>query len=108
LHLSPNRLLTKRLDWKRLLLADAPRQVINMSLLYQTFYGHFNMDFFDWEKTVKGDLSKKLTIGAMLFTVTVFMFNMISFIAAAVVYIPLVSHIRGNLKEYCCFKIDKR
>ncbi|KAF9900622.1 hypothetical protein EC991_007082 [Linnemannia zychae] len=95
-------------NWKRLLFADAPRQVINMSILYQTFQEHLNASFFDWNESVGGDIFKKLTIGAMLFTVTVFVFNMLSFIAAAVVYIPLVSHIQGNLKEYCCFKIDKR
>ncbi|KAG0279301.1 hypothetical protein BGZ95_001662 [Linnemannia exigua] len=95
-------------NWKRLLLADAPRQIINLSLLYQTFRGHFDKTFFDWDVVVQGDIFKKLTIGAMMFTVTVFVFNMLSFIAAAVMYIPLVSHIQGNLKEYCCFKIDKR
>ncbi|KAF9132993.1 hypothetical protein BGW39_010886 [Mortierella sp. 14UC] len=95
-------------NWKRLLLADAPRQVINMSLLYQTFAEYLNKNFFNWDESVGGDIFKKLTIGAMMFTVTVFIFNMLSFIAAAVMYIPLVSHIQGNLKEYCCFKIDKR
>ena len=27
---------------------------------------------------------------------------------AFIIYIPLLSVIQGNLKEYCCHKIDKR
>ncbi|KAF9106086.1 hypothetical protein BGX29_010548 [Mortierella sp. GBA35] len=96
-------------NWKRLLLADAPRQVINGTILYQQFRGHMNSSFTDWDKVVgPGLLYKKLSLGAMMFTVTVFAFSMISFIAAVFMYIPLVSHIQGNLKEYCCHKIDKR
>ncbi|KAK3843430.1 MAG: hypothetical protein J3R72DRAFT_366833, partial [Linnemannia gamsii] len=96
-------------NWKRLLLADAPRQLINISILIQTFQDHFNETFFQWNTIMgEGNIFKKLTIGAMMFTATVFIFNMISFIAAAVMYIPLATHIQGNLKEYCCFKIDKR
>lgn len=93
-----------------MLLADAPRQVINMAVLYQTFKDHMDQ-FFDWNVIVgnkDSDILKKITLGAMMFTVTVFVFNMLSFIAAVCMYIPLVSHIQGNLKEYCCYKIDKR
>ncbi|KAF8930165.1 hypothetical protein BGZ47_000726 [Haplosporangium gracile] len=98
-------------NWKRLLLADAPRQLINMSVLYQVFKDHLNNTFFQWDQVVGDkdeDIFKKITLGAMMFTVTVFVFNMLSFIAAVCMYIPLVSHIQGNLKEYCCYKIDKR
>ncbi|KAF9147278.1 hypothetical protein BG015_011110 [Linnemannia schmuckeri] len=97
-------------NWKRLLLADAPRQLINMSILYQVFKDHLH-EFFQWDRVVGNeddDIFKKITLGAMMFTVTVFVFNMLSFIAAVCMYIPLVSHIQGNLKEYCCYKIDKR
>lgn len=98
-------------NWKRLLLADAPRQLINMTMLYQVFKGHLNNTFFQWNDYIgseDSDLFKKIALGAMMFTVTVFVFNMLSFIAAVCMYIPLVSHIQGNLKEYCCYKIDKR
>ncbi|KAG9065376.1 hypothetical protein KI688_002701 [Linnemannia hyalina] len=98
-------------NWKRLLLADAPRQLINMTMLYQVFKDHFDSTFFEWNSYIgseDSDLFKKIALGAMMFTVTVFVFNMLSFIAAVCMYIPLVSHIQGNLKEYCCYKIDKR
>ncbi|KAF9297401.1 hypothetical protein BGZ88_010234 [Linnemannia elongata] len=95
-------------NWKRLLLADAPRQLINMTMLYQAFKDHLDNTFFQWGDYIGHDPLKQIALGAMMFTVTVFIFNMLSFIAAVCMYIPLVSHIQGNLKEYCCYKIDKR
>ncbi|KIJ37415.1 hypothetical protein M422DRAFT_781768 [Sphaerobolus stellatus SS14] len=44
----------------------------------------------------------------LLFTVVVFIISLLLLIAAGVFYIPLLCYIRGNLKEYCCHKIDKR
>ncbi|KAF9204505.1 hypothetical protein BGZ49_005220 [Haplosporangium sp. Z 27] len=105
------------MDWKRLILADAPRQVINATILYQTFRGHaFNLEkdgVFDWDSVVTGVdgdrlLLKKISLGAMIFTVFMFAISMIQLIIVSIVYIPLVSYIQGNLKEYCCHKIDKR
>lgn len=93
------------------MLADAPRQLINMTMLYQVFKSHLDSTFFEWDDYIGNrpeDIFKKIALGAMMFTVTVFVFNMLSFIAAVCMYIPLVSHIQGNLKEYCCYKIDKR
>ncbi|KAF9435289.1 hypothetical protein BGZ76_006566 [Entomortierella beljakovae] len=101
-------------NWKRLILADAPRQVINATILYQTFRGHpFNFEpdgVFDWNSVVPGSnvLLKKISLGAMIFTVFMFIISLLQLIAAVILYIPLVSHIQGNLKEYCCHKIDKR
>ncbi|KAF9161245.1 hypothetical protein BGX21_011444 [Mortierella sp. AD011] len=95
-------------NWKRLILADAPRQVINGTIIYQTFAGEPHISFFDWDTRFKNDTYKKISLAAMIFTVTVFAISLLSFIAAAFLYIPLVSHIRGNLKEFCCHKIDKR
>jgi len=53
-------------------------------------------------------LFKQIALGAMIFTVFMFAMSLIMLLTAVVVYIPLVSHIQGNLKEYCCHKIDKR
>jgi len=33
---------------------------------------------------------------------------LILLLIAAICYVPLLMHIRGNLKEYCCHKVDKR
>ncbi|KAG0057301.1 hypothetical protein BGZ83_000091 [Gryganskiella cystojenkinii] len=108
--------------WKRLILADAPRQFINATILWQTFnqpgvvkISDIILDpvrFFDWKNILHGSkdevLLKEITLGAMLFTVLMFAFSLLSLILAFILYIPLVSHIQGNLKEYCCHKIDKR
>ncbi|KAG0032065.1 hypothetical protein BGZ81_011742 [Podila clonocystis] len=108
-------------NWKRLILADAPRQVINATILYQTFRGHFYFEkngspkgnLFDWDSIIDETdkdvrLFKQIALGAMIFTVFMFAMSLIMLLTAVVVYIPLVSHIQGNLKEYCCHKIDKR
>jgi len=43
----------------------------------------------------------------MLFTVIIFIGSLLLLIVAAVLYVPLLCYIRGNLKEYCCHKVDK-
>ncbi|KAF8962169.1 hypothetical protein BGZ46_001214 [Entomortierella lignicola] len=95
-------------NWKRLMVADAPRQFINATVLYQTFQHSTFKTFFDWPAKFDNNVYKMISIGAMIFTVTMFAISFIMLIAAVILYIPLVSHIRGNLKEYCCHKIDKR
>ncbi|KAF9154708.1 hypothetical protein BG015_000163 [Linnemannia schmuckeri] len=98
-------------NWKRLILADAPRQIINATILYQTFHKHLDSSFFDWDRIVGSGnnfIYKKISLGAMMFTVFMFALSLIMLISAVIMYIPLVSHIQGNLKEFCCHKIDKR
>ncbi|KAI8048348.1 uncharacterized protein B0P05DRAFT_564563 [Gilbertella persicaria] len=97
--------------WKRLLLAEAPRQVINVVTLEALIP--------EWLKIRNGQVSfdngvlgetviqQILTI-TMAFSVVVFAISFVLVCAAAVLYIPLLCHIRGNLKEYCCHKVDKR
>ncbi|KAF9362810.1 hypothetical protein BGX34_005441 [Mortierella sp. NVP85] len=98
-------------SWKRLMLADAPRQTINATILYQVFSAKPANEWINWDTVVgRGDkfIMKKIALCAMLFTVAMFALSLIKLIAAVILYIPLVSHIRGNLKEFCCHKIDKR
>lgn len=44
---------------------------------------------------------------SIIFTVTVFVGSLLLLIMAAILYIPLLCYIQGNLKEYCCHKVDK-
>jgi len=45
----------------------------------------------------------------MLLTVSIWALSFIRLLVAGLLYWPLlVCHIRGNLKEYCCHKVDKR
>jgi hypothetical protein len=55
------------------------------------------------------DPAARVLLGLQLFTVTVWIITFLGLFIAFVIYIPLVTvHIRGNLKEYCVHKVDKR
>jgi hypothetical protein len=44
---------------------------------------------------------------SMIATVLIFAGSLILLIVAAVLYVPLLCYIQGNLKEYVCHKVDK-
>lgn len=92
--------------WKRLLLADAPRQVINGLTLY-SFGKAFNFTT-DVSKYIDGSVIRAIILVTMIFTVVIWIGSFILLLIAAFMYIPLLCYIQGNLKEYCCHKIDKR
>ncbi|KZT43041.1 hypothetical protein SISSUDRAFT_979067 [Sistotremastrum suecicum HHB10207 ss-3] len=94
--------------WKRLLLADGPRQSINALTLY-SFYLAKKDDgsFWDFSK-YSDDLITSGLIISTLFTVLIFAGSLLMLIVAGICYIPLLCYIQGNLKEYCCHKVDKR
>ncbi|KAK7470767.1 Potassium transporter [Stygiomarasmius scandens] len=98
-------------SWKRLLLADGPRQTINALTLYAIFVAHKKDpgDWWDVQKYFKGNsLSTSALTVTTCFTVAVFAGSLLLLIVAGICYVPLLMHIRGNLKEYCCHKVDKR
>lgn len=97
--------------WKRLLLADAPRQVINAVTLYA--FGkafNFTTDLSKYYNDEDGNFSlvRAGILCTMIFTVVVWAGSAILLTVAAIMYVPLLCYIQGNLKEYCCHKIDKR
>ncbi|KAJ3145323.1 hypothetical protein HDU89_007180 [Geranomyces variabilis] len=161
--------------WKRLLLAELPRQLLNLILLQQTYNSIMNNpkitsdrqncraflpgsttvhagncylyytdfckkdpisgqviadtlsvrdadNFFDCSYETKvGFLATfkylmilqpadapKLAVWLASITVAMWAISAILLAAAFIVYIPLLCNIRGNLKEYCCHKVDKR
>jgi hypothetical protein len=68
-------------------------------------------NFQNIEKSSSCFFSKKsdlLTMGIKLFTLLLFFVTTVRFIIALFMYVPLLMRIRGNLKEYCAHKIDKR
>lgn len=99
-------------NWKQLLLADAPRQTINGLTLYAIYYikrdnpGSWH-DLSKWFGGNKNMSTSLLTVTTFL-TVAVFAGSLLLLVAAGICYFPLLCHIRGNLKEYCCHKVDKR
>ncbi|KAI0335579.1 hypothetical protein GY45DRAFT_1413167 [Cubamyces sp. BRFM 1775] len=96
-------------SWKRLLFADGPRQTINALTLY-AFYLSKEDDgpFWKISKYFDGDLITSALTVSTAFTVFVFCLSLLMLIIAGICYIPLLCHIQGNLKEYCCHKVDKR
>ncbi|TBU38056.1 hypothetical protein BD309DRAFT_931370 [Dichomitus squalens] len=96
-------------SWKRLLFADGPRQSINALTLY-AFYLSKEKDghWYDISKYFDGDLITSALTVSTAFTVFIFAISLLMLIIAGICYIPLLAHIQGNLKEYCCHKVDKR
>jgi hypothetical protein len=98
-------------EWKRLLLADGPRQTINGLTLY-SFYLAKASPTSRWYEVGKyfdkNDMVTNILLVTIAFTVLIFVGSLLLLIAAAIFYIPLLCYIRGNLKEYCCHKVDKR
>lgn len=94
--------------WKRLILSDGPRQSINCLTLYSFWLvnsGSLNKIEDYWNAQ---PLVTKTLLLSILFTVIVFLGSLLVLIVAAFCYIPLLCYIQGNLKEYCCHKVDKR
>jgi hypothetical protein len=94
--------------WKRLLLAEGPRQVLNAITLYSVAKNeNFSLDIHLYQQkfsTVQG-----VVMSFMVLTVAIWALSFIRLLVAGLLYWPLlVCHIRGNLKEYCCHKVDKR
>ncbi|KAI8993386.1 hypothetical protein BDB01DRAFT_323668 [Pilobolus umbonatus] len=96
--------------WKRLLLAEAPRQVINivtLTTLLPNWIKINNGITLTNSALGKSTIEQLMTV-TMAFSTFIFTISFISVVIAAVIYVPLLCHIRGNLKEYCCHKVDKR
>ncbi|KDN43898.1 hypothetical protein K437DRAFT_257288 [Tilletiaria anomala UBC 951] len=92
--------------WKRLLVADGPRQTINALTLFNfAKCKGFSTEFSDY---YEGSWLTAALLITMLFTVLVFAASMILLLIAGLMYLPMLCYIKGNLKEYCCHKIDKR
>lgn len=114
--------------WKRTLLADGPRQAINaiiLSALFQ-YVATYNPDNlvpppgFHWSNVPilwgqdpgssnpKTDIPTAMLFWSMTITVILFLISLFSLVLAALLYLPLLCNIQGNLKEYVCHKVDKR
>ncbi|OCH90710.1 hypothetical protein OBBRIDRAFT_754491 [Obba rivulosa] len=97
-------------SWKRLLLADGPRQSINALTLYAFYLSKEGKGpWYDVSKYFAGNdyITSAITVSTT-FTVFVFCLSCLMLIVAGICYIPLLCYIKGNLKEYCCHKVDKR
>ncbi|ORX35903.1 hypothetical protein BD324DRAFT_581368 [Kockovaella imperatae] len=94
-------------DWKRLLLADGPRQSINGLILFSfALASHFQTS--NLSEYYDGSPITAMLLLAMIATVLIFLGSLILLIVAAILYVPFLCYIQGNLKEYVCHKVDKR
>jgi len=96
-------------SWKRVLLADGPRQTINALTLYSLWLAKHGKAQWNIPQYFEGNsISTSLLTVTTFFTVVVFLGTLGLLLVAGICYIPLLCYIRGNLKEYCCHKVDKR
>ncbi|KAF8735036.1 hypothetical protein AX14_002850 [Amanita brunnescens Koide BX004] len=97
-------------SWKRLVLSDGPRQTINGFTVYALYLVKRDQGpWYDVAKYFAGNsLSTSALLVTTLFTLVVYVVSLLILIVAAICYVPLLFHIQGNLKEYCCHKVDKR
>lgn len=95
------------LGWKRLILSDGPRQSINALTLYSFWLVNSGSLTGMENYWLAQSLVTKFLLISILFTVLVFLGSLCLLILAAICYVPLLCYIQGNLKEYCCHKVDK-
>jgi hypothetical protein len=92
--------LTLLIGWKRVLLADGPRQSINGLTLYSFYLAKNGKgSWYDISKYFEGNnvITSALTI-SIFFTVVLFAGSLLVLIIAGLCYVPLLCHIQGNLK----------
>ncbi|KAI9209442.1 uncharacterized protein BJ171DRAFT_408540, partial [Polychytrium aggregatum] len=107
--------------WKRLILAEFPRQflnfgnIVNLIQIYSNAIAANNTIITGQRQAGPAGSANPLpsslqTVSFILscITVGIWIVGFLSLLLAIFVYIPLYGVIQGNLKEYCCHKIDKR
>ncbi|KAG2194474.1 hypothetical protein INT46_004844 [Mucor plumbeus] len=99
--------------WKRVIVAQGPRQIIAGITVYALLKsawtdpnGGFKFSD-DWD-TYGKDWPQRVALVLMCFTCILWVFSALSILLAVLLYFPILCQIQGNLKEYCCHKIDKR
>jgi hypothetical protein len=83
------------------LLSEAPRQTINALTLYAIYLSKHSVpgQWYDVSRYfTQSTLSASLLTVTTFCTVVVFAGSLLILVAAAICYIPLLCHIRGNLK----------
>lgn len=97
--------------WKRFMFADTPRRILNLTLFVSSVVAFINQKDNQFKIDINiiskqsSDFIQLLTSSFILLS---WIFTGIRLLLAFIVYLPLLSIIQGNLKEYVCHKIDKR
>jgi hypothetical protein len=90
-------MLNKLTGWKRLLLADAPRAVINGLTLYA--FGQSENWTSDFSRYSGGNVFKAAIILTMLFTLTIWVISAFLLLVAAILYVPLLCYIQVSSRQ---------
>ena len=92
--------------WKRMIVAEGPRQAINAMTLYTVAkQTGFSTDFSLYYTSI----AQAVTMVFMLLSLLIWAASMVQLIVAALLYLPLLCCvIRGNLKEFVCHIVDLR
>ncbi|CEG77546.1 hypothetical protein RMATCC62417_12275 [Rhizopus microsporus] len=98
--------------WKKIIVAQGPRQIIAGFTVYALLssawtkqgYFQFSVNPDDYGS----DWQQRAAFISMSFTCILWIISMLNIGLAVILYFPILCHIQGNLKEYCCHKIDKR
>lgn len=91
--------------------ADTPRRILNLTLFVSSVVAFINQKDNQFKIDINiiskqsSDFIQLLTSSFILLS---WIFTGIRLLLAFIVYLPLLSIIQGNLKEYVCHKIDKR
>ncbi|KAF9428609.1 hypothetical protein BGZ94_001773 [Podila epigama] len=96
--------------WKHVVV-QAPRQIINIMTLIAFLRAlGFDLNNLDNITQILPMLKTAdiFTFCVMVFTSVMFVFSACATLVAVILWIPLVTKIQGNLKEYVCHKMDKR
>ncbi|KAI9218198.1 hypothetical protein BC828DRAFT_389280 [Blastocladiella britannica] len=110
--------------WTRLLFAETPRHTINLLFLSYQFWvtgldpvsrnwtmkRAFDTQFRpkDSNGNLAANVGSQFSVVVMAFVAGMYLINLFSTVVAAIIYVPLLCRMRGNLKEYVCHLIDKR
>ncbi|KAI8805996.1 hypothetical protein BJ742DRAFT_680419 [Cladochytrium replicatum] len=107
--------------WKKLMFAELPRTFINAWTIkdilttaqltsVDKITGLTSLDAYltAYRTLFTSDLAVAATLALQTFTVLMWAISFTGIVIAFVIYIPLLCEIRGNLKEYCVRKVDKR
>ncbi|ORY79971.1 hypothetical protein BCR37DRAFT_381399 [Protomyces lactucae-debilis] len=94
------------IGWKRLILSEGPRQAINAMTVFSVLStrnfsfkpeAYENITYFQWT-----------VLGFMALSLIIWLFSFVRFCLAALLFFPILCHIRGGLTEFVVRRIDKR
>jgi len=106
--------LIYEIGWKRFVFADSLRRILNIALFFSNLTNFVNNIYNDdkenpdHEVFIQKNTSHIFGLITSGFIISSWLMTGISLLVAFIIYLPLLSVIQGNLKEYCCHKIDKR